>query len=347
MEPRLRMDTVTSLHEIVSGMNLDNFVVRPHRRLVERYSHQISWQEISATEAGDIAENLAGLPSSVRDDGEDAKRFDLLLLRLQLAQLDGDAVTMERLRGQVQAIAEALLEQTSIPSVAAQQQLLDQVAGDDWWVDVTLPMLELARRRIRGLVGFIEKLRKGAVYTDFADELGTETTIDLPGISVGTNWERFLAKARAYLLAHADHLSLQRLRRNLPLTRDDLVALELMLVESGAGSAADIARAAEESQGLGLFVRSLVGLDRAAATQAMSRFLSDSSYSAAQLRFVTMIVEHLTENGMMEAKRLYEPPFTDDAPGGPELLFAEGQVDDIIATLNDVRAQASPDVTVA
>lgn len=40
----------------------------------------------------------------------------------------------------------------------ASQQLvlLDEVASEGWWVDVTLPMLELARLRIRGLVRFVE-----------------------------------------------------------------------------------------------------------------------------------------------------------------------------------------------
>lgn len=66
----------------------------------------------------------------------------------------------------------------------------------------------------------------------------------------------------------------------------------------------------EESHGLGLFIRSLVGLDRGAATAAFDRFLGDGSLSANQLRFVQMIVEELTANGVMEVARLYEPPFT-------------------------------------
>ena len=77
----------------------------------------------------------------------------------------------ERLREQVQNIASALLTKTTIPSVAAQQALLDEVAGDEWWIDVTLPMLELARRRLRGLLQFLEKAKKAVVYTDFQDEL--------------------------------------------------------------------------------------------------------------------------------------------------------------------------------
>jgi len=120
-----------------------------------------------------------------------------------------------------------------------------------------------------------------------------------------------------------------------------------MLVDSGAGGSEDIARAREESHGLGLFVRSLVGPDRAAATEAFDDYLSDASFSANQLRFVQLIVEHLTANGMMEVARLYESPFTDHAPQGPDLIFSEGQVDGIVAILGQVRDRALPDVTVA
>ena len=83
--------------------------------------------------------------------------FDLIVLRLQLAQLGGHALLAERLQRNVQDIAATLLGQTSIPAVAAQQVLLERVAGHECWFDVTLPMLELARRRIRTLVRFIEK----------------------------------------------------------------------------------------------------------------------------------------------------------------------------------------------
>ena len=230
----------------------------------------------------------------------------------------------ERLRKQVQDIAAALLGQTAIPSVKAQELLLDELAGDEWWVDVTLPMLELARRRVRALVRFVDKTKRAVVYSDFADELGEGTIVDLPGVTPGTNWERFRAKARAYLRDHEDHLALQRLRRNLQLTPEDLTALEAMLLESGAGTEADIARAREESHGLGLFVRSLVGLDREAATEAFDRYLSDTTFSANQLRFVKLIVEHLTANGVMEVARLYESPFTDNAPHGPDMHLHRG-----------------------
>ena len=338
--PGLRRDTAKLLHDIVSAMNLDNFIVRPEREWVQRYTDWERWSHLSPADAGLIAEHLAGLPSARRDDDEDAKRFDLLILKIQLAQLDEDPVLADRLRKQVQDIAATLLGQTTIPAVAQQQLLLAEVADDDWWVDVTLPMLELARRRIRTLVKFIERTKRAIVYTDFEDELGDGSIVNLPGVSVGTNWERFKAKARAYLKDHEDHVSLQRLRRNKQLTETDLSALEGMLLASGAGNLEDIARAREEAQGLGLFIRSLVGLDRAAATEAFSDFLSDTEFTATQIRFIQMIVEQVTANGAMPAKRLYEAPFTDHAPTGPEFLFSNNDLDRMIVILDEIRAHA-------
>ena len=323
-ERGLRFDTARHLHATVAGMHLDNFLVRPHRKLVEQYGQWPSWSTLTTEAADEVAENLAGLPSSYKDDDEDAKRFDLLILRRQLAQLKGDAVAAERLREQVQNIAAGLLGQTSIPSVAAQQALLDEVASDDWWIDVTLPMLELVRRRLRGLLQFLEKAKKVVVYTSFQDELSDTTLVELPGITPGTNWQRFRAKAAAYLKQHQDHIALQRLRRNKALTPDDLDALEQMLLDSGAGEAADIAQAKEESHGLGLFIRSLVGLDRQAALEAFGTYLDGTKFTAEQIRFINLIVDELTANGFMEPARLYESPYTDHAPTGPESVFAEG-----------------------
>ena len=70
-------------------------------------------------------------------------------------------------------------------------------------------------------------------------------------------------------------------------------------------------KAADESHGLGIFARSLVGMDRSAAKEALSEFLAGKSLTASQIEFVNLVVNHLTEQGVMEAAMLYESPFTD------------------------------------
>jgi type I restriction enzyme R subunit len=341
-EPGLRFDTARQLHTAVAGMVLDNFLVRPHRKLVEKYSQWSAWTPMTLEAAGEVAENLAGLPTTHKDSDEDAKRFDLLILRRQLADLQGDTGASDRLRLRVQEIATGLLGKTTIPAVAAEQELLDEVASDEWWVDVTLPMLESARRRLRGLPQFLDKAKKNIVYTHFQDELFDPEFIELPVFTPGTDMERFQAKAAAYLKAHQDHVALQRLRRNKQLTPDDLQALEQMLVESGAGDTAAITQAKEESNGLGLFVRSLVGLDHQAALEAFAHYLDGSKFNANQLHFINLIVGELTNNGVMAPARLYESPYTELAITGPESMFTEDQVDNIVSILNTVRANAQP-----
>jgi type I restriction enzyme R subunit len=132
----LRTDTAQHLNKIVRGMNVDNFVVRPAGRWVESYTDEAAWAHLSAKKAAEAVTHLAGLPSAERDDHEQAKRFDLLALRSQLSLLEPDAGT-EKVRRQVQQIASGLLDRSAIPVIKAQQHLLDEVAGEQWWVDVT------------------------------------------------------------------------------------------------------------------------------------------------------------------------------------------------------------------
>jgi type I restriction enzyme R subunit len=133
---------------------------------------------------------------------------------------------------------------------------------------------------------------------------------------------------------------LYKLRRNLPLTATDLTELERMLVDSGLASPQELQKASMQSQGLGLFVRSLVGLDREAAVAALAGFLQDKRLTANQIEFVNLVVKHLTENGAMDAALLYEPPFTSYAPQGPDALFTSAQVEQLIGALQEVRANA-------
>jgi type I restriction enzyme, R subunit len=74
-----------------------------------------------------------------------------------------------------------------------------------------------------------------------------------------------------------------------------------MLSEAGVDEADDIAQARRQAKGLGLFIRGLVGLDRAAATEALDTFVAGRTLRASQLDFINLVVTTLTENGVMDA----------------------------------------------
>jgi type I restriction enzyme R subunit len=204
-------------------------------------------------------------------------------------------------------------------------------------------MLESVRRRLRDLVKLIDKRARRPIYSDFEDEMGAEADVQLSGMQAprtGIDLERFRAKAQAFLRGHQDDPAIRKLRANDPLTKADLDRLERLLAESGVGGPDEIEQAKEASRGLGLFVRSLVGLEREAAKGALAGFLAGKALRANQIEFVNLVVDHLTEHGFMDAALLYESPFTDVTPRGPDELFSRAQVDELVAAIESVAARA-------
>ncbi|WP_042392688.1 DEAD/DEAH box helicase family protein [Streptacidiphilus carbonis] len=337
----LRRDLAHRLHDEVVGMNPENFLVRQHRRQYDTYAAFDSWLTLTPEAHAEVVDHLAGLPTSFRDQdsSEEAKRFDLLSLRLQLALINADP-GYARLQGQVQQIASLLLDQTTIPAIAAQQLLLDELAGDEWWQDVTLPMLETMRRRIRSLVKLIVKTKREIVFTDFEDELGEIAAASLRGMEIGADRTRFEQKMRIFLRTHENDLAVQKIRRNRQITATDLTQLEQIFLEAGIGTEADIDHARTGSGGMGLFLRSLTGLDRADAAHAFSKFQEGKTLTSPQLRFVNHVIDYLARNGTIEIEALYESPFNSLAPGGPEGIFPGADVDAIVTVIHGIRATA-------
>ena len=66
----------------------------------------------------------------------------------------------------------------------------------------------------------------------------------------------------------------------------------------------------------------------------------NKALSGNQIEFVNLIIDRLTEHGVVEASALYESPFTDLTSQGPDGLFTSTQVDELIRVLEDVRATA-------
>ena len=107
--------------------------------------------------------------------------------------------SFERLSNDVRDIAGALEEKASIPMVREQLELIIEVQTDEIWQDITTPILEDVRKRLRSLVKFVEKTARRNIYTDFLDLMGQEREIDLPGFDSGHDVERFRDKTQQFL----------------------------------------------------------------------------------------------------------------------------------------------------
>jgi type I restriction enzyme R subunit len=137
-----------------------------------------------------------------------------------------------------------------------------------------------------------------------------------------------------------DHIAIQKLRRDEPLTPKDIEELERILIEAGVTDAEQIATLREEG-GLGVLIRSLVGLDREAAKRAFAAFIEKHKMNADQCEFLNMIIDYLTERGVMDPRSLYESPFTDVNSLGVEGVFESAAVVELITIIEDVKNRAA------
>ena len=130
------------------------------------------------------------------------------------------------------------------------------------------------------------------------------------------------------------------MRTGKPLTAADLDSLEELLARSGAGGPEDIRRAVENAKGLGRFIRSLVALDQQAVNAKFAEFLDGTTATANQIDFIGVVVSYLTRHGAMEPAQLYDPPFTDNAPKGPDEFFPPTQMAQLVEIIRSINASA-------
>ena len=329
-----RAELASQLGGGIRALPRANFQVRPHLAAVERFSTDDAWQTLDDARAATAEQELAELAAVVAgEDPEEAKRFDLLVLQAELAVLSGDSAVAAAAGARLVKIASALQEQGNIPRIAAQRLLIDIVAemGSEpgAWEVADPSWLERVRRTLRDLVPLLEKKKRKPVYADFSDTLGVPEEIEMGGLGAEAfDVSYFRERVRIYLSGHLDHLAVQRLRRGKALTGTDLESLEDMLLAGGVGTKEELGLAAGED--LPGFIRSLVGLDREAVQEAFSEFIVGTTLNDRQLQLINMIVAQLTQGSPMGAEALYESPYTELAPQGPEGLFPEATVDRMI-----------------
>ncbi len=330
--PHLKQSLGDRLHQQIASMEPQNVRVRRHLGDVEAFSLRDRWDTLTAPDLKIIGETLSQLPHGLPHENPFIKRFDLICLKIQLAILQ-ESSGLETLRDKVRDLLSNLEEKRTIPTVKAQLPLIEAAQTEDWWRSVTPTAIESLRVNLRELMPFVDTQAAGITYTNFQDTLGIVAEQAVPYTTTGFSPYQYRKKVEAYIRANQNHVAIAKLRRNLPLTETDLTALEEMLFTTdGLESREKFFNVYTNSaQNLKSFIRTLVGLDRAAAKEAFGQYLEDQQFSANQIRFVEQIIDLLTQQGIMNPSLLYEAPFTDFHQDGLDGVFGDNDADSIVA----------------
>ena len=299
-----RKTLVEDMVRKVRELNKENFAVRQHLKYVERYAEPDSYNALTYEDTLLMGQELAPLITPEEDDAK-ALRFDALLYGIELAYLAGKKYGKARsdLLKKVSAVASV----ANIPEIMMQAELIDKILHSDYVETAGICEFEHIRENLRDLMKYI--VHTSPTYdTNFADEI---LSVDWKESELeNDDLKNYKAKAEFYVRQHMDDAVIAKLKGNVPLTAEDVQALEKALW-SEVGTKQDY-EAEYGQKPLGEFVREIVGLDMNAAKEAFAQYLNDAALDSRQIYFVNQIVEYIVHNGMMkDLSVLQDAPFTD------------------------------------
>ena len=299
------------LHKTIQNLDENRFVVRKELRYVKEFSDKNKWLNLSKSDIQDINSHLSHLQPASKDDDELARRFDMLILIYQILFLSGSNNTTKYM-SKIFRIATSLQKKDNIPQVSIHIPLIKEIQTDHFWENISVKKLDLLRNSLRDLIKYLDTSTQEPIYTHFEDEL------DYDGIQVrghvNTSYESLQSykdRVESYIRKNKNHLVINKLRRNIPISKKDLELIEEMLfTDSVAGTKEQFIQQYGEKP-LGAFIRSITGLDQAALNDAFSDFLQAGNLKADQMTFIHTIISYLSKNGTIDKTMLYESPFTD------------------------------------
>ncbi|MBL0301710.1 MAG: DEAD/DEAH box helicase family protein [Cytophagaceae bacterium] len=335
-----RENYLNQLNQTVSNLERKRFVVRKELRFVERFSKSEVWQNLNSTYINDIKSHLSHLESGASGDEELARRFDILVLNLQIARLRNSQSARNMIINII-GTAQVLQRKTTIPEIVENLPLLKDIQKDVFWENANTKSIENVRLSLRGLIRFLDKQNQTPVYTHFEDDLNLDGIVVKEPMSTYGNLQSYKDRVESYIRKNRHHFSIDKLNKNIPITEADLKALEDILFTNEAAQNKQQFEKEYGDQPLGVFIRSIVGLDIKAAQDAFADFINVGTLSADQITFIKNIITYLSKNGTIDKLMLFESPFTNDHFEGLTGVFKkETEVIQLVRIIDTINANA-------
>jgi len=232
-----------------------------------------------------------------------------------------------------------LSKKASIPTVAKKIDTIKLALDKEFWAQGSIPGIERIRVELREIVKFLDSEQQPIYFTSFTDEFDGDAQEHQLVYNIN-NLDAYKRKVEQYLKEQQHHLTIFKLRNNIPITKSELEELERMVFEQGTlGTKDDFIKAYGE-QPLGRFIRIIVGLDINAAKVAFAGLLSSQNLNSNQIRFIDTIINYLSVKGTIELDMLFESPFTDVSSAGISGLFDNEVANKIISLIKEINYNA-------
>ena len=300
---RLHDELKEILHAQVSQLSRARIDVRAHLQTIEPYREREAWVCLSELDVAELKGIAHLLPRP--KENEAAKKFDVLMLYLQLEQLDS-TVKADNSRASVIKIAQLLEKKATIPAVRERMETIKEVQTAAFWDHCTLNSLERVRKELRELVHVLAESRDERRFVINIEDAISSDAVAAPVTLKATYHDRVID----YLAKHTDNEVLRKIQNFEQLTTDDVNELQRIFWEElGTRTEFDEATNGKKyNHNVAAFIRVIQGVDRQKALALYTRFIKDGNLTGEQEQYLKEILNYLSENGDLLISDFMEYP---------------------------------------
>ncbi len=296
-DKKMHDDFKRLLHNQVSSIVKERKDARPYWEIIEPFRAFYRWTYISETDVSRLKEIGKLIPSE--DGDEYAKRFDVILLHLQLSLMNTTA-RASRYQKVVIEVAKLLELRSTVPAVMVHIDVIRKVQQPQFWQSGTLDALEDVRLQLRDLIKLLADARRSRKFVIDIDDNYTAAAEPIAPYIHTSYKERVLD----YLNNNTNSPTLRKIKNLEQLTADDFIELERIFFEElGTRDeyVADIENFRYKSN-IAAFIRKINGFDFGAAMEIYQQLVDDSNLTSEQELYLKEILDYVKENGDIEAR---------------------------------------------
>ncbi|MCO5258636.1 MAG: DEAD/DEAH box helicase family protein [Crocinitomicaceae bacterium] len=300
-------DYTEQLYKKVKALDETRFIVRKHWEYVKKYNIREEWNELNQNKLVEMNLYLGKLIPTNEDVDELAKKFDLLIYRLELALLTQHSSISKQI-DKIVDIGGRLLKHKNIPSVKRKEEELIKTQSIAFWESISLKRLEKLRIELRDLMQFLQNEKESPIFSRFEDTLNLQDVKETLILDNHSHLENYRMRIENFIQKNKNHLVIDKIYRNIPITKDELILLEDFLTHEKF----NLSEIEKEFQtkSLGVFVRKILGLDIQAAQKHFAAFIQEENLNNNQIQFINLLVNYLNRNGVIDRAMLTQSPFT-------------------------------------
>jgi type I restriction enzyme R subunit len=339
---------ITLLGKDLASLPTNSIAIREKWKQIQSVQRDEILKEFAAATKATLRHDIAPLMQWIDiTRQEEAWRFDRLICRAQTELIRGSS-KFDDLRDDIVVIVSSL--RINLSQVKVKLPLIEKVKSTDFWDNVTVHDLEEVRRELRGIIQFRKYDDPLPVDPKIIDVKEDESQVERKRHKVkldmlaDLDMVAYRNRVNKVLQAIIDHSeTLQKIKQGRPVSQKDLEDLcSLVLTQEPGLDLHDLAEYFPQAGGLDRAIRGIIGMDAAAVHERFTTFVqAHPNLASHQIKFLDLLQNHIAKYGSIEIAQLYEPPFTTLHNDGPDGLFDEPLVDELLDIIGTFQPQGS------